>query len=117
MLRLAVGGAIPPEDVMWFDNSIDQEFNCLQILEDFILETKWDVISVGRDSYKIVFDILKKYNINNIPIGIHSKASITDVKCILDEIKENDWQEYCDDDLSFDGRYKQFTKEISIFKI
>ena len=99
---LSVGGMPPPSNYFWIE---DIDFSDLEerIVGNIGLI---DVISVGRDSYREVFDILTKHNINNIPIGIHTPLHQSHIQHILNEIKSNGWQEYCDPDNNYDGHYK-----------
>ena len=104
---LSVGGMPPPSNYFCFFviDFLDLEERIVNNL-DLI-----DVISVGRDSYREVFDILIKHNINNIPIGIHTPLHQSCIQHILDEIKSNGWQEYYDPDNNYDGHYK-ITKNV-----
>ena len=104
---LSVGGMLPPSNYLWVEAEHPD-------LEDIILNNvnTIGVISVGRDSYREVFDILIKHNIDNIPIGIHTPLHQSHIQHILDEIKSNGWQEYCDPDNNYDGYYKITKKGI-----
>lgn len=111
-VKISVGGAIPPEEYQYW-LKIDEPLTNLSLFEDLILthSSKPTIISVGRDSYKYVFEILKRNNIDNIKVGIHSKTSTEDVQPILDLIAQNGWEEHIDEDKSFNGRYIRFTEE------
>lgn len=98
---LSVGGAIPPPGYYWTNAD---EFITLE-KQILYLKHILTAISIGRDSYKVVFEILKKHRLN-IPIGIHSKCPQEDIQHILDIIKENGWEEYCDLNNYYCGRYK-----------
>ncbi len=111
-IKISVGGAVPPEGYQyWF---CDRPINWQKDMENVFLNHVNDsvIVSVGRDSYKQVFQTLQKHNIKNYKIGIHSKTKIEDVQPIIDAIKENGWEEYIDKDKSYNGRYLLLTEHV-----